>query len=282
MRTLQRWRTAGMFGLVAATLCGCGFFEPRPSAQYAAFDAARGSSADSDPAPAPLSSAANRRPQYAALEPAEEATAAGNPSPAVTQHVNHAFQATGASERATPVRSLLEMRHHDVIIQTWDLSCGAAALATLLNYEWGDAVTEKQVANGLMGRKEYIKNPKLVQIQEGFSLLDLKRYVQAHGFKGEGLGQLDFSDLIENAPIMVPIDALGYNHFVIFRGVMGDRVMLADPAWGNRTLTIAKFQRMWLDYGKDMGHVGFIVKRANGIAPVSRMRPQLNEFVTFD
>jgi hypothetical protein len=63
------------------------------------------------------------------------------------------------------------------------------------------------------------------RIREGFSLLDLKRYAQQHGFKGEGFGQLDFDDLIQDAPIIVPVDALGYNHFVIFRGVMGDRVL---------------------------------------------------------
>jgi predicted double-glycine peptidase len=181
-----------------------------------------------------------------------------------------------------PVQSVLEKRQHDVVIQSWDLSCGAAALATLLKYEWGEPATEKEVASGLMGRREYIENPQLVQIREGFSLLDLKRYVQAHGFKGEGLGQLDFNDLIENAPMMVPIDALGYNHFVIFRGVMGDRVLLADPAWGNRTMTINKFNRMWLDYGKDMGHVGFAVKRADGVAPLSRMPPEPIDFVMFN
>jgi predicted double-glycine peptidase len=133
-----------------------------------------------------------------------------------------------------------------------------------------------------MARREYIENPTLVQIREGFSLLDLKRYVEAHGFKGEGLGQLDFNDLIENAPIMVPVNALGYNHFVIFRGVMRDRVLLADPAWGNRTMTTDKFQRMWLDYGKEMGHVGFIVKGGDGSAPKSRLGPKSIDFVMFD
>ena len=88
--------------------------------------------------------------------------------------------------------------------------------------------------------------------------------------------------MVENAPIMVPVDALGYDHFVIFRGVMGDRVLLADPAWGNRTMTIDKFKRMWLDYGKAMGHVGFVVERANGLAPVSKMRPKPREFVMLD
>jgi uncharacterized protein len=236
------------------------------------------------------SSGRHRRVQYAALEP-EGSAVDGVPGATTARDVNEAFQTVTTPKadqtlhltvtKAVPVRSLLEMRHHNVIIQSWDLSCGAAALATLLRYEWGNPVTEKQVARGLMARREYIQHPQLVQIREGFSLLDLKRYVEAHGFKGEGLGQLDFDDLVENAPIMVPVDALGYNHFVIFRGVMGDRVLLADPAWGNRTMTIDKFKRMWLDYGKRMGHVGFVVKRA-GVAPVSRMQPQPNEFVTFD
>jgi hypothetical protein len=178
-----------------------------------------------------------------------------------------------------PVRSLLEIRRANVMIQNWDLSCGAAALGTLLRYEFGEPVTEKEIARGLMSRGEYIEYPELVQVREGFSLLDLKRYVQTRGYKGLGFGQLDLNDLIERAPIMIPINALGYNHFVIFRGVMGDRVLLADPAWGNRTMTLDKFQRMWLDYGEPMGRVGFVIERADGRKPLSRLQPKLNEFV---
>ncbi|MGH7116612.1 MAG: C39 family peptidase [Stellaceae bacterium] len=227
--------------------------------------------------------------QYASLEPADAYPAQSVTDPAVAMRVNHSFQAVAVHRplrlrvtKRAPVRSLLEMRHHDVVIQSWDLSCGAAALATLLRYEWGDPVTEKQIARGLMGRKEYVRDPQLVQIREGFSLLDLKRYVQEHGFKGEGLGKLEFSDLVENAPIMVPVDALGYNHFVIFRGVLGDRVLLADPAWGNRTMTIDKFQRMWLNYGKSMGHVGFVVERADGRKPLNTLKPRPSDFVMLD
>jgi predicted double-glycine peptidase len=185
------------------------------------------------------------------------------------------------AEKPRPVRSLLEIRREGVMIQSWDLSCGAAALGTLLRYEFGKRVTEKQIARSLMRRGEYVKHPELVQIQEGFSLLDLKRYVQAQGYRGLGLGKLDLNDLIERAPIMVPIDALGYNHFVIFRGVMGNRVLLADPAWGNRTMTIDKFQRMWLDYGEPMGHVGFVVKRRDGRKPLNQLQARLSEFVMF-
>ena len=36
------------------------------------------------------------------------------------------------AEGNLPVRSVLEIRHERVVIQNWDLSCGAAALGTLL------------------------------------------------------------------------------------------------------------------------------------------------------
>jgi predicted double-glycine peptidase len=187
------------------------------------------------------------------------------------------------AEGDQPVQSVLEIRHDRVMIQKWDLSCGAAALATLLRYQFGEPVTEREIAGALMGRAEYVEHPELIQVREGFSILDLKRYVQSYRggglYTGEGLGQLDLNDLIERAPLMVAVNALGYNHFVIFRGVMGDRVLVADPAWGNRTMTIDKFQRMWLDYGEPIGHVGFAVERANGQKLPNRLRPKPSDFV---
>ena len=230
------------------------------------------------------------------------------------------------AEGNLPVRSVLEMRRERVMIQNWDLSCGAAALGTLLRYQFGEPVSEKQIARALMSRSEYVGHPELVQAREGFSLLDLKRFVQAYRarvtraysrkkhkpirpqlatwrpmsagalshtakrkapsstrivsiYRGEGLGQLELSDLIERAPLMVPVNALGYNHFVVFRGVIGNRVLVADPAWGNRTMTIDKFQRMWLDYGEPMGHVGFVVTRADGHKLPNRLQPKPSEFV---
>jgi uncharacterized protein len=187
------------------------------------------------------------------------------------------------AEGYQPVRSLLGIRHDHVVIQSWDLSCGAAALATVLRYQFGEPVSEKEIALALMGRPEYMKHPGLIQVREGFSLLDLKRYVQTYRGKrrytSEGLGQLDLSDLIERAPIIVPVDALGYNHFVVFRGVMENRVLLADPAWGNRTMTIDKFQRMWLDYGKPMGHIGFVIEPADGRTLPNKMQPKPSDFV---
>jgi predicted double-glycine peptidase len=178
-----------------------------------------------------------------------------------------------------PVKSLLEMRHDNVVIQKWDLSCGAAALATVLKYQYGDQASEKDIARALISRREYVENPELVKIHQGFSLLDLKRYVDSHGYQGIGFGKLAFADLVEKAPIMVPINFLGYNHFVMFRGVMEDRVLLADPAWGNRTMLRDDFEGTWIDYGEAMGKIGFVVERRDGTVPLNQLSPKASDFV---
>ena len=177
-----------------------------------------------------------------------------------------------------PVKSLLEIRQERVVVQQWDLSCGAAALATILNYQHGDPVSEREIAKGLIEREEYIENPTLVRVRQGFSLLDLKRYVEERGYQGIGYGQLTLEDLIEQAPIMVPISSKGYNHFVVFRGALGNRVLLADPAFGNRTMLAARFEDAWLDYPK-FGRVGFVVARADDAAPPNQLAPVPSDFV---
>lgn len=183
----------------------------------------------------------------------------------------------GLSE-GRPVRSLIEMRRDKVVVQQWDLSCGAAALTTLLNYQHNDFVTEKEVANALMSRPEYIKNPKLVNIRQGFSLLDLKRYVEERGYKGTGYGKLALDDLLKKAPIIVPVNIFGYNHFVIFRGIYGNRVLLADPAWGNRTMLVDQFEKIRIDF-PEIGKVGFSVSRLDGFEAPNRLSPKASEFV---
>src|SRR5690606_23947625 len=116
-----------------------------------------------------------------------------------------ALPAVSSADGRGPVTSLLEMRRDRVVVQQWDLSCGAAALATLLNYQHGDAVSEREVARGLIQREEYLEQPLLVQARQGFSLLDLKRYVEQRGYRGIGYGQLTLADLIERAPAIVPV-----------------------------------------------------------------------------
>ncbi|MEN3365556.1 MAG: uncharacterized protein V7606_2830 [Burkholderiales bacterium] len=182
----------------------------------------------------------------------------------------------GAGTRV--VKSLLEMRHEHVVMQEWDLSCGAAALTTLLNYQHGEQATEKEIANALMRREEYVNNPDLIRSREGFSLADLKRHADARGYRGIGYGKLQLKDLVAKAPTIVSIKTHGYNHFVIFRGMRGNRVLLADSGWGNRTMPVDEFMQSWIDYPQ-LGRIGFVVQRRDGIAPPNQLVPREQDFV---
>jgi predicted double-glycine peptidase len=183
-----------------------------------------------------------------------------------------------ADNSAPPVRSVIEMRRQNVVLQQWELSCAAAALATILRYQYGVPVTERSVALGLINRQEYLVNPDLVRIRQGFSLLDLKRYVDGFGYEGVGLGQLALPDLFARAPIIVPVNLQGFPHFVVFRGGTKNSVLLADPAFGNITISKDKFLNGWINY-KDIGHVGFVVTQAGELAPPGRLSAQTLDFV---
>lgn len=183
------------------------------------------------------------------------------------------------AEGRRTVKSMLEMRREGVVVQQWDLSCGAAALATLLNFQHNDPVTEREIATSLIGRSEYLANPQIVRYRQGFSFLDLKRYVDARGYQGAGYGRLTFEQLDALAPAITPVDINGYRHFVIFRGMRGDRVLLADPAYGNRTMPVRRFMRAWINEAK-LGRVAFVVRRADGApAPGNLLSAKESDFV---
>ncbi len=183
-----------------------------------------------------------------------------------------------ARKVAPPVLSVIETRHQNVVLQQWELSCAAAALATILRYQHGVPVTERSVALGLINREEYLANPDLVKIRQGFSLLDLKRYVDGLGYEGIGLGQLALPDLFVRAPIIVPVNLQGFPHFVVFRGATKNSVLLADPAFGNITISKDKFLNGWINY-KDIGHVGFVVTQAGALAPPGELSARTLDFV---
>lgn len=144
-----------------------------------------------------------------------------------------------------PVRSLLEYRNENLIRQQWDNSCAAAALATLLTYDIGRPVTERQVATGLLRQTDELK----VRTRGGFSLLDMKRYLKDLGIDSDGYAEMSIDDLAEMAPMIVPLHLHGYDHFVLVRRVDGKQVDIGDPAFGNYRMEQALFLRRWSKSG---------------------------------
>jgi predicted double-glycine peptidase len=161
------------------------------------------------------------------------------------------------------VRSMIEIRDQQVVRQQWDLTCGAAAIATLLTYQLGRPVTERQVVAALLHRV----SPAIVRARLGFSLLDLKVYAATQGLAAAAFDGMSLDDLDAMAPAIVPIRPHGFRHVVVYRGLIGDRVMIADPTFGNRTLPAQAFQARWA------GAVGFVVFDPADQHPPNRIGP---------
>ncbi len=86
-------------------------------------------------------------------------------------------------------------------MQKRDFSCGAAALATLAKYYWGDDVTEDHFLRGLDGlltREEVVD-----RIKNGLALTDLKKAADKVGYNAS-IGRLTFQQLTEaKVPLLV-------------------------------------------------------------------------------
>ena len=81
------------------------------------------------------------------------------------------------------VRNLMEMRFDKIVRQAYDLSCGAAALATLLTYFYGHETSERAVIEKAV---EFGDVEKIGR--HGFSMLELKGYAQERGYVAQGFG----------------------------------------------------------------------------------------------
>lgn len=136
--------------------------------------------------------------------------------------------------------SLKEARYKGTIHQKYDFSCGSAAVATLLTYQYNYPMNE-QVAF-----EEMYTNGDQVKInREGFSLLDIKRFLDANGFEADGFKvPLDKLEQ-EKLPAIVLINEKGYHHFVVIKGLRNDRVLVGDPARGTRVISLTKFMTLW-------------------------------------
>lgn len=143
-----------------------------------------------------------------------------------------------------PVVSLKEQREHRLVMQQWDASCGAAALATVFTYSFNDPVSERAVVAGLLDTTE----PVRVRHRGGFSLLDMKRYAERRGYRAVGFLDMSLEDIRYLEAPIVPLNLNGYQHYVVFRGVDADGdIRVADPAFGNRTISADKFNEAWAD-----------------------------------
>jgi len=138
------------------------------------------------------------------------------------------------------VTSIKEARFRSTIRQQYDFSCGSAALATLLTHHYEDAVSEEKVFKAMFdaGDQEKIR-------REGFSLLDMKNYLEANGYRAAGY-KVTLARMEEiGVPAIVLLNIKGYKHFVVIKGVSAKEVLVGDPATGARAIPRDEFALMW-------------------------------------
>ena len=169
---------------------------------------------------------------------------------------------TGSGLRVdSPARSLKDLRDQNIVKQQFDYSCGAAALATMLRYGFGENVTERDIVAQLFGR---LSEPeKADRIIKGFSLLDLQGVAQDRGYNAQGFRLAPGELTSLGGPVIVFIEPRGYKHFAVLRGVRDDRAYLADPSRGNVRMADDNFLKDWLQ--PDGKGIIFVVEPKTGL-----------------
>jgi predicted double-glycine peptidase len=158
----------------------------------------------------------------------------------IDSRINNNGSAT-LHQRPIVVKPLSSTQFRGVVHQAFDYSCGSAALTTLLNGYMAQNKNEREVMDGMLKYGEY---DRIVE-RRSFSLLDMKRYVNAIGFNSNGF-RGTFHDLeVLDKPAIVPIAYAGFKHFVVFKTVKNGHVFVADPALGNISFTSKHFQDVW-------------------------------------
>lgn len=121
----------------------------------------------------------------------------------------------------------------NVVKQNVDYSCGSASLATILTYFYNQPTTESQVI------KDLALNKQMASFQ------DLANVSQKYGFIGKGIATNYDSLKKIKIPAIVYLNHNRTDHFSVLRAIDDTHVYLADPSWGNRTLTRKQFEKIW-------------------------------------
>lgn len=160
----------------------------------------------------------------------------GTGAPAATVEVTPGV----GSRMLLQVWSMRELKVRSVILQKYDYSCGSAAVATLLTYHYGHPITEEDAFRTMFnnGNQQKIR-------QEGFSFLDMKRFLEAQGYPADGF-EVSLDELSDaGIPAIVLMVDNGYHHFVVVKGMRGGKVLIGDPAVGLRVVPREQFEASW-------------------------------------
>lgn len=136
------------------------------------------------------------------------------------------------------VKSYQELRNQKVIRQNYEQSCGASALATLINLIDDNNLTELDLLK-IMSQKELYTDM--------VSFADLKEAVKKLNYKSQTYQiNTEFLDKLINIPMLVKIeDDPRYPHFIVIINHKGDFLQVLDPSFGEYISSKREFYSVW-------------------------------------
>jgi len=146
----------------------------------------------------------------------------------------------GGSGLRMDINSQRERKFETIIKQQYDFSCGSAALATLLTFHYEEPTSEQSAFSSMYEQGDVEKIQKL-----GFSLLDMKGYLETRGYQADGYKASLDTLAGAGVPAIALVNVQGYKHFVVVKGVDDKEVLIGDPALGLRFMPRQRFESMW-------------------------------------
>ena len=140
--------------------------------------------------------------------------------------------------------SYTELQRRQIVMQQQDYSCGAAVLATVIRYYWGDNATEGHFLD-MMPKLKLSEAELKDRIENGLTLTDLRDLANLARYQAS-MGKVQFSELRQSrVPVIVGVTVNDHDHFVVYRGTDNVYVYLADPIRGNVRTPIPAFLKQW-------------------------------------
>jgi len=191
--------------------------------------------------------------------------------------------ARGADGERAPVRtpdlnvrkwtwSYKEIKERQIVMQQFDYSCGAAALATIARYYWGDDIGEAHFLD-LLPKLNLNEKELKDRIENGLTLTDLRNLANKGGYQAT-MARVTFRELSQGkVPVVVGIVVKKHEHFAVFRGTDDRRVYLADPIRGQLRVPIEEFLEQW-----QKNAILIVAKPNTEVKKVNPMGIRMDEF----